>query len=192
MLTKFGLASICGYQTVWGVTPALHSPLMSVTNAISGGRARAAGGACLWGNLPCLAAGQLPPACPWLLRPLRCSPPDGAARPPAPRSTPHPAGLTAVGGIMLAGGGYLPTTTAQGLAALAVLTSAINIGGGFTITQRMLDMFKRPTDPKEHNYLYGIPGALRLGPPGPEGAGAGAAALSRAAGPLSTRRPGCC
>jgi NAD/NADP transhydrogenase alpha subunit len=36
MLTKFGLASICGYQTVWGVTHALHSPLMSVTNAISG------------------------------------------------------------------------------------------------------------------------------------------------------------
>lgn len=36
MVTKFGLASICGYQTVWGVTPALHSPLMSVTNAISG------------------------------------------------------------------------------------------------------------------------------------------------------------
>lgn len=36
MLTKFGLASICGYQTVWGVSPALHSPLMSVTNAISG------------------------------------------------------------------------------------------------------------------------------------------------------------
>ena len=35
-VTKFGLASICGYQTVWGVTPALHSPLMSVTNAISG------------------------------------------------------------------------------------------------------------------------------------------------------------
>ncbi len=69
-----------------------------------------------------------------------------------------PAGLTAVGGIVLAGGGYLPNTTAQGLAALAVLTSAINIGGGFTITQRMLDMFKRPTDPKEHNYLYAIPG----------------------------------
>ncbi|GLI60328.1 hypothetical protein VaNZ11_002446, partial [Volvox africanus] len=34
MLTKFGLASICGYQTVWGVVPALHSPLMSVTNAV--------------------------------------------------------------------------------------------------------------------------------------------------------------
>ena len=57
MVTKFGLASVCGYQTVWGVTPALHSPLMSVTNAISG--------------------------------------------------------LTAVGGLLLMGGGYLPSTTAQ-------------------------------------------------------------------------------
>lgn len=102
MLTKFGLASICGYQTVWGVTPALHSPLMSVTNAISG--------------------------------------------------------LTAVGGMVLAGGGVLPSNGAQGLAALAVLASAVNIGGGFTITQRMLDMFKRPDDPIEHNNLYAIPG----------------------------------
>ena len=44
-------------QTVWGVTPALHSPLMSVTNAISG--------------------------------------------------------LTAVGGMVCMGGGYLPNTTSQ-------------------------------------------------------------------------------
>ena len=36
MVTTFGLAGIVGYHTVWGVTPALHSPLMSVTNAISG------------------------------------------------------------------------------------------------------------------------------------------------------------
>lgn len=107
MLTKFGLASICGYQTVWGVTPALHSPLMSVTNAISG--------------------------------------------------------LTAVGGMVLAGGGVLPSNGAQGLAALAVLASAVNIGGGFTITQRMLDMFKRPDDPIEHNNLYAIPAAALLG-----------------------------
>jgi NAD(P) transhydrogenase len=35
-LTTFGLAGIVGYHTVWGVTPALHSPLMSVTNAVSG------------------------------------------------------------------------------------------------------------------------------------------------------------
>lgn len=32
----FALASLVGYRTVWGVVPALHSPLMSVTNAISG------------------------------------------------------------------------------------------------------------------------------------------------------------
>lgn len=36
IVTTFGLAGIVGYHTVWGVTPALHSPLMSVTNAISG------------------------------------------------------------------------------------------------------------------------------------------------------------
>eukprot|EP01025_Chloroclados_australasicus_P030914 TRINITY_DN3113_c0_g2_i9.p1 TRINITY_DN3113_c0_g2~~TRINITY_DN3113_c0_g2_i9.p1 ORF type:complete len:620 (-),score=105.33 TRINITY_DN3113_c0_g2_i9:100-1959(-) len=103
MMTKFGLASICGYQTVWGVTPALHSPLMSVTNAVSG--------------------------------------------------------LTAVGGMVLVGGGILPTNIAQFLAFSAVLASAVNIGGGFVVTQRMLDMFKRPGDPEEHNYLYAVPGA---------------------------------
>jgi hypothetical protein len=88
MLTKFGLASICGYQTVWGVSPALHSPLMSVTNAVSG--------------------------------------------------------LTAVGGMLLLGGGVLPTTVAQSLATAAVLTSAVNIGGGFTITQRCVIFEKAP------------------------------------------------
>lgn len=31
-----GLAGLIGYRVVWGVVPALHSPLMSVTNAISG------------------------------------------------------------------------------------------------------------------------------------------------------------
>lgn len=93
-------------KTVWGVTPALHSPLMSVTNAISG--------------------------------------------------------LTAVGGMVLAGGGLIPDTTAQWLAATAVLVSAVNIGGGFTITQRMLDMFKRPEDPIEHNNLYAIPCGVLL------------------------------
>ena len=34
-LTVFILACIIGYYVVWSVTPALHSPLMSVTNAIS-------------------------------------------------------------------------------------------------------------------------------------------------------------
>jgi NAD(P) transhydrogenase subunit alpha len=35
-LTVFVLAIFVGYQVVWNVTPALHTPLMSVTNAISG------------------------------------------------------------------------------------------------------------------------------------------------------------
>ncbi|XP_039222303.1 NAD(P) transhydrogenase, mitochondrial isoform X1 [Crotalus tigris] len=107
MVTTFGLAGIVGYHTVWGVTPALHSPLMSVTNAISG--------------------------------------------------------LTAVGGLALMGGQYLPGTLPQGLAVLAAFISSINIAGGFLITQRMLDMFKRPTDPPEFNYLYLLPAALFIG-----------------------------
>ena len=36
MLTVFVLACFVGYYVVWRVTPALHTPLMSVTNAISG------------------------------------------------------------------------------------------------------------------------------------------------------------
>jgi len=34
--TVFVLACILGYMVIWNVTPALHTPLMSVTNAISG------------------------------------------------------------------------------------------------------------------------------------------------------------
>ncbi len=36
LLTILTLACFIGYFVVWGVTPALHSPLMSVSNAISG------------------------------------------------------------------------------------------------------------------------------------------------------------
>ena len=35
-LTVFVLSCFIGYQVIWNVTPALHTPLMSVTNAISG------------------------------------------------------------------------------------------------------------------------------------------------------------
>jgi NAD(P) transhydrogenase subunit alpha len=35
-LTVFVLAIVVGWQVVWNVKPALHTPLMSVTNAISG------------------------------------------------------------------------------------------------------------------------------------------------------------
>ncbi|KAK0143011.1 NAD(P) transhydrogenase, mitochondrial [Merluccius polli] len=107
MVTVFGLAGIVGYHTVWGVTPALHSPLMSVTNAISG--------------------------------------------------------LTAVGGLSLMGGGYTPTSTAETLAVLAAFISSVNIAGGFLVTKKMLDMFKRPTDPPEYNYLYMLPTGVFVG-----------------------------
>ncbi|KAK3289266.1 hypothetical protein CYMTET_3289 [Cymbomonas tetramitiformis] len=50
LLSTFTLAGLAGYQTVWGVTHALHSPLMSVTNAISG--MTAVGGLALMGPRP--------------------------------------------------------------------------------------------------------------------------------------------
>jgi len=72
-------------------------------------------------------------------------------------------GMTAVGGLLLLGGGYLPHTIPQALAASAVLVSAINIGGGFVVTKRMLDMFRRPTDPPEHNMLWALPAGVASG-----------------------------
>lgn len=36
LFTIFALSCVIGYFVVWGVTPALHTPLMAVTNAISG------------------------------------------------------------------------------------------------------------------------------------------------------------
>jgi NAD(P) transhydrogenase len=92
MSTIFSLSVITGYFSVWGVTPALHTPLMSITNAISG--------------------------------------------------------ITAVGGLLILGGGYFPHSIPQLLASLSVLISSVNICGGFLVTKRMLDMFKRKTDPK--------------------------------------------
>lgn len=100
----FALASLIGYRVVWGVAPALHSPLMSVTNAISG--------------------------------------------------------MVGIGGLYVMGGGFLPETIPQTLGALSVLLAFVNISGGFIISKRMLDMFRRPTDPKEYPWLYAIPAAL--------------------------------
>jgi NAD(P) transhydrogenase len=100
----FALASLIGYRVVWGVAPALHSPLMSVTNAISG--------------------------------------------------------MVGIGGFFVMGGGYLPETIPQTLGALSVLLAFVNVSGGFVITKRMLDMFRRPTDPPEYPWLYAIPAVL--------------------------------
>lgn len=100
----FSLAGLIGYRVVWGVSPALHSPLMSVTNAISG--------------------------------------------------------MVGIGGFFIMGGGYLPQTIPQAMGALSVLLAFVNVSGGFVITKRMLDMFRRPTDPAEYPWLYAIPGVL--------------------------------
>lgn len=97
MVTTFGLAGIVGYHTVWGVTPALHSPLMSVTNAISG-EAHAIHlntGVCVCTDI-CVCV---------------C------------------AGLTAVGGLVLMGGGLTPSSLPESLALLAAFVSSINIAG---------------------------------------------------------------
>ncbi|XP_060516948.1 NAD(P) transhydrogenase, mitochondrial-like [Cylas formicarius] len=107
MLTVLGLSGLVGYHTVWGVTPALHSPLMSVTNAISG--------------------------------------------------------ITAVGGLLLMNGSYFPTNSVETLSAAAAFVSFINVFGGFLVTKRMLDMFRRPGDPPDYNLFYGIPAVVFLG-----------------------------
>jgi H+-translocating NAD(P) transhydrogenase subunit alpha len=84
-LTVFALACVVGWQVVWNVTPALHTPLMSVTNAISG--------------------------------------------------------IIVIGGMLQLNGP--PGSPAVILGAAAILLSAINIAGGFLVTQRMLRMFHR-------------------------------------------------
>ena len=84
-LTVFVLAVFVGFQVVWNVKPALHTPLMSVTNAISG--------------------------------------------------------IILVGG-MLQLTGTTPTITVI-LGAVATLIAAINIAGGFLVTNRMLAMFRK-------------------------------------------------
>ena len=84
-LIIFVLAIYVGYHVVWNVTPALHTPLMSVTNAISA--------------------------------------------------------------IIIVGAMLAASLTATGLGrtmgVLAVALAAVNVFGGFLVTQRMLEMFKK-------------------------------------------------
>ena len=51
--------------------------------------------------------------------------------------------MVGVGGLFVMGGGYFPGTVPQVLGALSVLLASVNVAGGFVITKRMLDMFKR-------------------------------------------------
>jgi NAD(P) transhydrogenase subunit alpha len=85
LFAVFLMACFVGYYVVWNVTPALHSPLMSVTNAISS---------------------------------------------------------VIVVGAMLAAG-LAVSGWAMGFGFIAVTLASVNIFGGFVVTQRMLQMFKK-------------------------------------------------
>ena len=84
-LTVFVLAVFVGYYVVWRVTPALHSPLMSVTNAISS--------------------------------------------------------VIIVGALIAAGPAGVDFAKVMGF--VAVTLASVNIFGGFIVTQRMLQMFRK-------------------------------------------------
>ena len=84
-LTIFVLAIFVGYYVVWSVTPALHTPLMAVTNAVSS--------------------------------------------------------VIIVGALIAVGPAELSTAKILGFVAMTL--AAVNIFGGFTVTQRMLRMFRR-------------------------------------------------
>lgn len=84
-LIIFVLAIYVGYHVVWTVTPALHTPLMAVTNAISA--------------------------------------------------------IIIVGAMLAAG--LTEGWTGRVAGTLAVALAAVNVFGGFLVTQRMLEMFKK-------------------------------------------------
>ncbi len=90
-LNVFILSCFIGYHVVWGVTPALHTPLMAVTNAISA--------------------------------------------------------IVIVGSIFVAGASASSNPLSMGpleaVGFFAVVLAAINIFGGFVVTNRMLAMFKK-------------------------------------------------
>jgi NAD(P) transhydrogenase subunit alpha len=91
--TVFVLACFVGYMVVWNVTPALHTPLMSVTNAISS----------------IIAIGAL----------VQIAPP------------------------LMAGGAARPEGWIHWLAWVGIALTAVNMFGGFAVTQRMLQMFRK-------------------------------------------------
>ena len=89
ILSIFVMACFVGYYVVWSVTPALHTPLMAVTNAISS----------------VIIVGAL---------------------------------IAAAAGASVEGG-----WVAKGAGGLAAGLAAVNIFGGFLVTQRMLAMYKK-------------------------------------------------
>ena len=163
MLSTFALSGVIGYQVVWGVAHSLHSPLMAVTNAISG--------------MTAVRRATYPqpypsPPNPLPKPPTRQPPPTGQPANPNRNPNPNPnrkrtrnpdPNPPKVGGIYVMGGGLAPSSTAEALGALATGISAVNITGGFLVTKKMLDMFKRPDDPPEYYEYYAAPAAAFIG-----------------------------
>ena len=83
----FVLSVFVGYYVVWSVTPALHTPLMSVTNAVSS--------------------------------------------------------VIVVGALLAVGAGWAVSGLAATFGFIALVLAAVNIFGGFLVTQRMLAMYKK-------------------------------------------------
>ena len=77
-------------------------------------------------------------------------PSTNAIAAPSSRRTVRPSSVTAM----------RARSTRIGAAAAGL--SAVNISGGFLVTKKMLDMFKRPDDPEEHYGLYAIPAGAML------------------------------
>ena len=96
-LAIFVLAIFVGYYVVWSVTPALHTPLMAVTNAISS--------VIIVGALLAAAASGT--------------------------------GGELTGNVLVS----------KGAGAIAAALAAVNIFGGFLVTQRMLGMYKKKERP---------------------------------------------
>lgn len=63
-------------------------------------------------------------------------------------------GMTAIGGLVLLGhdtdpnAGLIPDTPAHWMGAVATVLSFVNIAGGFQVSGKMLDLFRRADDPK--------------------------------------------
>ena len=64
--------------------------------------------------------------------------------------------MVGLGGLFILGGGYVPQTIPQLFGAVSVLLAFVNVGGGFVITKRMLDMFKRKWLVLASKFLYRV------------------------------------
>src|SRR4051812_26314542 len=134
ILSIFVLACFVGYYVVWSVTPALHTPLMSVTNAISSviivGALISAAAAGPSSNPSRLVVG-----------------PDGTTTINGQQlSQTEPAAMVMSSANMeRAVAAHPPASPGEGakwLGLLAVVMASVNIFGGFAVTARMLAMYK--------------------------------------------------